>query len=221
LQIPTPIYGFADDYAFLITALLDLYECTFDDQWVKWASELQTKMDELFWDAQGKGYFQTAVGDPSIIVRLKEDQDGAEPSANSMAVLNLLRLADFLDNSQYRDKAKQVMASFGDHLKKIPMALSKMVCGYMYQTDPGQIVIVGADDEKSKALTNAVNSEFLPFKVLIVLNGKTDKWIRGVNAHLNSLKMVNDEPTAFVCRNFACSAPVQSVDDLKKTLSSH
>lgn len=81
------------------------------------------------------------ITDKAIWLNL--DQDGAEPSANSMAVLNLLRLADFLDKSQYKDKAKEIMTSFGDHLKKIPVALSKMICGYMYYQRASEQVKLG------------------------------------------------------------------------------
>lgn len=74
------------------------------------------------------------------------DQDGAEPSANSMATLNLLRLADYLDKQAFRDRAKEVMGAFGDHLKRIPVAVSKMVCGYMYhETGSGQVRSVFVD----------------------------------------------------------------------------
>jgi len=150
---------------------------------------------------------------------MKEDHDGAEPSANSMATLNLLRLADFLDSATHREKAKEIMMAFGDHLKKMPVAVSKMMCGYMYyQSGSGQVIIVGSDDCHSTALANAVNAEFLPFKTLIVLNGKTDEWLKSVNKHLNEMKMIDNEPTAFVCKNFACASPVQALEDLKKTL---
>ena len=68
----TPIFGFADDYAFMIRGLLDLYEASLDEQWLEWAVKLQAKLDELLWDNEGVGYFMVTPGDPSILVKMKE-----------------------------------------------------------------------------------------------------------------------------------------------------
>jgi uncharacterized protein YyaL (SSP411 family) len=84
--------GFAEDYAFFIQALIDLYEASFEIRWLRWADELQAKMDELFWDAERGGYYNSAAGDASIVLRLREDYDGAEPAPSSVAAMNLMRL---------------------------------------------------------------------------------------------------------------------------------
>jgi uncharacterized protein YyaL (SSP411 family) len=86
------IGGFAEDYACLIQGLLDLYEAGFEIRWLQWAVVLQTKMDALFWDPERGGYFNSRADDPTVIVRLKEDYDGAEPASNSVAAMNLIRL---------------------------------------------------------------------------------------------------------------------------------
>ena len=90
---PAPVEGFADDYAFLIQALLDLYEAGFDPAHLYWARRLQAKQDELFYDPAEGGYFAVSERDTSVLLRLKEDHDGAEPSANSVSALNLARLS--------------------------------------------------------------------------------------------------------------------------------
>jgi uncharacterized protein YyaL (SSP411 family) len=95
-QAASDVRGFVDDYAFLIQGLLDLYEASLDTQWLKWANQLQEKQDALFWDAQSGGYFSVSGRDPNILLRMKEDYDGAEPSPNSVSALNLLRLAQSL-----------------------------------------------------------------------------------------------------------------------------
>lgn len=77
---PSSVLGFADDYAFMIAALLDVYEVNGNVSYLKWAIELQKLMDEHFWDEQNGGYFSTGDEDPTIVVRLKEEYDGAEPS---------------------------------------------------------------------------------------------------------------------------------------------
>ena len=73
-QLDKPISGFVDDYAFLIRGLIDLYEAGFDAQWLEWALELQEVQNQLFWDEVAHGYFTSPEGDPSIVLRLKEDQ---------------------------------------------------------------------------------------------------------------------------------------------------
>ena len=87
--------GFADDYAFVIQGLLDLYEASFEVSWLQFAIELQETQDRLFFDKEGGGYFSGTGNDPSILLRLKENNDSAEPAASSVAALNLLRLAQF------------------------------------------------------------------------------------------------------------------------------
>ena len=77
--------AFAEDYAFLIQGLLDLYEAGFDLRRLKWAERLQHTMDVRFWDAERGGYFTSQAGDPHIVLRLKESYDGAEPAASSVA----------------------------------------------------------------------------------------------------------------------------------------
>ena len=92
------IEGFADDYAFVIQGLLDLYEASFDVEWLKFAVELQETQDRLFFDEKNGGYFSTSGKDQSVFLRMKDDNDGAEPAASSVAALNLLRLAQFRDD---------------------------------------------------------------------------------------------------------------------------
>ena len=104
--------GFADDYAFLIQGLLDLFEAGKNPRWLQWAGQLQEKMDALFWDAEGGGYFSTTGDDPSVLLRTKEEYDGAEPSPNSVAALNLLRLGALLDNEALWKRGETVIDTF-------------------------------------------------------------------------------------------------------------
>ncbi|XP_014217947.1 spermatogenesis-associated protein 20-like [Copidosoma floridanum] len=96
-QTNTPIHGFQVDYAFVIRGLLDLYNVSFDPHWLEFAEQLQDIQDSLFWDSTGGGYYATEDNN-SVILRLKDDQDGAEPSGNSTACGNLISLASYLDN---------------------------------------------------------------------------------------------------------------------------
>src|SRR5207249_1406001 len=92
------IEGFADDYAFVVQALLDLYEASFDIELLTLAVQVQETQDRLFFDEKNSGYFSTSGKDASVFLRMKDDNDGAEPAASSVAALNLLRLSQLRDD---------------------------------------------------------------------------------------------------------------------------
>src|SRR5204862_648789 len=106
------VEGFADDYAFVIQGLLDLYEASFDVEWLKLAIELQETQDRLFFDEKTGGYFSTSGKDKSAVLRMKDDNDSAEPAASSVAGLNLLRLAQFRNDKQFEDRARKTIDAF-------------------------------------------------------------------------------------------------------------
>ncbi|KAJ3607866.1 hypothetical protein NHX12_024917, partial [Muraenolepis orangiensis] len=132
-QTSTPISGFLEDYALVACGLLDLYEATLDTEWLRWAEELQLRQDTLFWDAQGGGYFCTQPGDPTMLLQLKQDQDGAEPSANSVSAFNLLRLSHYTGRQEWLQRSKHLLAAFSDRLTSVPIALPDMVRALMAQ----------------------------------------------------------------------------------------
>lgn len=218
-QLTQPIHGFVDDYAFLIKGLLDLYEATLDATWIEWADILQKRQNELFWDSQNFGYFTAPADDDSIILRLKEDQDGAEPSGNSVSSLNLLKLASYTENSDYKAMAGQIFSAYKETLERFPVALPEMTNGLMYfGPSPVQIIISGPEnEEKTQALIQAVHGALLPFKILIrACENQKDSF---VNQKLEILRNIpTDQSKAYLCKNFACSAPVESPDDLMKLI---
>jgi uncharacterized protein len=108
--------GQLDDYACVVQALLDLYESGFEVKWLSEAIALSEKQNELFYDEENGGFFDTTGRDPSILVRTKEWYDGAEPSGNSIAILNLLRIAQFTNNDHLAAMARKSLSFFGEHL---------------------------------------------------------------------------------------------------------
>ena len=91
------IDAYAEDYACLIFGLLELFQADPDPMWLEWAITLQHRQDELFWDEAGAGWFSTTGTDPSVLLRMKEDYDGAEPTASSVSVMNLLVLSHLVE----------------------------------------------------------------------------------------------------------------------------
>ncbi|XP_030630170.1 spermatogenesis-associated protein 20 [Chanos chanos] len=216
----SPISGFLDDYAFVICGLLDLYEATLSARWLSWAEELQHKQDQLFWDAQGSGYFCSDPSDPALLLTLKEDQDGAEPSGNSVSALNLLRLSHFTGKQDWLERSQQLLTAFSDRLIKVPIALPDMVRGLMAQHYTlKQIVICGQPDaEDTQSLIACVNSLFLPHKVLMLADGNEDSFLYQRLPALSTMGPVEGKAAAYVCQDFTCALPVTCPEELRRLL---
>ncbi|XP_063917283.1 spermatogenesis-associated protein 20 [Zophobas morio] len=222
VQTAVPINGFLDDYAFLIRGLLDLYEASLDADWLLWAEVLQEQQDRLFWDAKGSGYFTSPENDSSILIRGKEDQDGAEPCGNSVSVHNLLRLAAYLDRPDLRAKAGRTLTVFADRLKSIPVALPEMTSALLlYHNSPTQVFIAGeTEDNNTQALLDVVRSRYIPGRILAVTDGPSGRAGLLYQRHesLSRLKPIQGKSAAYVCRNFACSLPVTEPEELANSL---
>ncbi len=117
---PGDTEGFTDDYAFLISGLIDLYESTFDDMWLKWADELQGTQIRLFHDNEAGGFFATAENSEHVILRLKDGMDNAEPSANGVSATNLFRLSTLLEDEEYEKIARGTLAAFEAEIMQYP-----------------------------------------------------------------------------------------------------
>ena len=161
------IDAYAEDYADLTFGLLELFQADGDPQWLEWAVALQRRQDELFWDEADGGWFSTTGRDPSVLLRMKEDYDGAEPTASSVSVLNLLVLSHLIENPQWTERIDRTLRLFGGRLEQIgravPMmgaALSTSVAGVQ------QIVLVGEDGDRQR-LSRVVARRYLPFAITI------------------------------------------------------
>lgn len=220
-HLSVPVFGFLDDFAFVIRALLDLYEATFQQQWLKWAVQLQEKQDELFWDTKQFAYYTSDDSDPSILLRLKDDQDGAEPSANSVAASNLLRLSNFMDRKDWELKSAQLLSAFSVRFCKIPVALPEMVRTLMAKHQTLKQIIICGDpaEEDTQKLIGCVNSHFVPHKVLLLADGNKESFLYLNLPFLSTLEKQNGKATAYICENHTCSLPVTSIEDLKKLLT--
>jgi uncharacterized protein YyaL (SSP411 family) len=199
-----------EDYAFLGNGLVDLYETDFDPQWLVTATKLADTTLAQFYDAKDDGFFQTDGRDPSVIVRTKEDYDGAEPSGNSMAVMLLLRLAQFTDRADYRDAAEKTLQLFGDHLRKAPNSVAQMACALdFYLSKPKQIVIAGKPNAgDTKAMLQVVRERYLPNAILILADSDdSQKRLSKLLPFLETIKPVDGKATAYVCVNYACQLP--------------
>ena len=216
------VEGFADDYAFFIQGLLDLYEAGFDAARMEWAIKLQERQNELFWDEKQGGYFSTTGKDPKILVRMKEDHDGAEPSPSSTAAVNLLRLAYMLDKSDWRDMAEKTIHTFDGQLERAPSAMPQMLVALDWlRSKPKQIVIAGkpaAPD--TEAMLDEVRRHFIPTKVLILADGGVGQQFFSDRVEfMKSVAPIREEATAYVCENFVCQLPTTGTARLRELLT--
>jgi uncharacterized protein len=216
------IEGFADDYAFVIKGLVDLYEASFDIEWLKFAVELQETQDHFFFDKKNGGYFSTTAKESNVPLRMKDDNDSAEPAASSVATLNLLRLAQFRDDKQLDERAKKTIGAFAPTLSHFASAMPQMLVALDFSlSKPRQIVIAGKiDNEGTRALLKEVHRHFLPNKILILADGgEGQKYLGEKNEAIRAMSMVNGKPAAYVCENFTCKAPVTDPKALRDLLS--
>ena len=202
--------GFLDDYTDLISGLLDLYQAGFDVHWLKRAVSLQEKQDQLFGDAKEGGYFDAGSCDPSILSRTRDSYDGAEPSPNSTAAMNLLPLAQFTDRAEWRGKAQQTLAAFAARLQSTPEAVPALASALDFRLAQTKQVLIAGDPayQDTRELLRQVNTRFLPNKILLLADGGAGQqqlahWLPFVaGAH-----RMKGRATAYVCENYVCKLP--------------
>ena len=211
------IEAYLDDYAFLIHGLIDLYEASLDIRWLIYAIDLTNKQIELFWDGEGSGFYETSGKDESLLLRMKDDYDGAEPTGNSIAALNLLRLAQMTDNNEWHQKGTETIATFAERLKKYPMIMPQMLVALDFQLNkPKQIVIAGEPGaEDTKKLLKEVYKRFLPNKIILLADGsKAQNLLSKYLPFITNIHMLDGKATAYICEDYACKLPTTDVTAL-------
>jgi uncharacterized protein YyaL (SSP411 family) len=209
------IEGFLDDYAFLVRGLLDLYETTFDIQWIEWAASLQSIQDRLFWDADQGGYFATGGISNDILLRMKDDYDGAEPSANSIALMNLVRLHQVLGKADLVQKVDYGFKLFAEKMRKQPSAMPQMMVALDAHLHPFKQIVfaAGADSTGLKPMHQLVNQQFIPCKIVLLADGgKGQAFLGRHQSFMESVNPIGGRATAFVCEHFVCQQPTTELD---------
>ena len=215
------IPGFLDDYALFAQALLDLYEAQFDRRHLELATRLTEKQRELFEDTQHGGFFSTTDGDGSLVLRVKEDYDGAEPSGNSVAALNLLRLAQITGRADLRDSAEKLLAAFGSRLSVAPMALPQMLVACEFRlAEPRQIIIAGSREAPdTNELLRTLRRHFVPNRIVLLVDSEQTREALSTGAPaVASMRPLDGRAAAYVCRNYTCQLPVSEASRLAELL---
>ena len=213
--------GFAEDYAYFIAGLLDLYEATFEFRWLQWADRLQETMDSLFLDEKAGGYYNSAFGDSSIIIRLKEDYDGAEPTPSSVAASNLLRLAAINHDEVRRVRGRCAIVAAQAVWSQTPHALPEMLSALERVLEvPRQVVIAGDPaSDGFKELVQVCRERIGPRRSILAADGAEGQaWLAERAPAIAEMKTPDGKATAYVCENYACQSPVADPAKLRDIL---
>ncbi len=213
--------GQLDDYAFFIQGLLDLYGAGFDSHWLEIAVNLTNTQIALFADSEAGAFFDSPSSAQNVLVRMREDYDGAEPAGNSVAAMNLLRLAQITDNKEWQQRAEGILTFFAAGLMSHPFGRPAMAAAYdLYRQKPRQIIIAGrygAPD--TQALLKLINASYLPNTlVLLADQGPGQRFLSKKLAFIEYMTTIDGKATAYVCENFTCKEPVTSAAQLAALL---
>ena len=218
------IDGYAEDYACVVWGLLELFQAGGDPAWLDWAKQLHAIQSRLFRDGADGGWFSTSGGDASVLLRLKEDYDGAEPSAGSVTAWNLLSLMHLSAGAEaatYRDQLERTLGrvpASAQGARAMPMM---MAAASAWRTGVPQVVLVGPRaSAETAALHRVFAACFLPGAVgLVVEPGERQRAIAARLPWIESLRMLDGRPTAYLCRDGACEAPVTDPEAFRARLA--
>lgn len=212
--------AYLDDYAFLIWGLIELYEATFYQEYLKTAIELTAHMLSLFHDDENGGFYIYGSDSEQLIARPKELYDGAIPSGNSVAALDLLRLARLTGNSEYEELAHGQFDAFAGSVDHYPAGYPHFLMAFMFAAEKGsEIIIAGNRDNKdTESMLRMVNGNFLPFSVFAVKEPEEDE-LAELIPFVEGQQMVDGKTTAYICENFACRAPITDINEFNQILS--
>ncbi len=214
------------DYAYFIRGLLELYQATFDNVYLKEAVLLNKITIERFWDesAGAGGFFFTPSDGEALIHRQKDVYDGAQPSGNSACMMNLLKLASITGDTTLTQKTDMLARAFASKVEQIPSAHTYFLSALDFAiSGPCHVVVVGLlDDPRTKDLLNVLKEQYMPNLTVLFKQESSDGDDAGLSELISDIgiyKMINDMPTAYVCSGGSCAAPVTGASELKELLS--
>ncbi len=210
------IAAFAEDYAFFIQGLLDLHEATQETGFLKRAEELQRTQDENFRDEEGGSYFSSRADDPLLPIRMKEDYDGAEPSANSISALNLLRMARIFHRDEWEEYARGIIAAHREQIEQAATAVPQMLVALdLALSPPAQHVIAASKEDSGAEWLRKEHETFLPRRVLLLSRG--DASDETLPQEVREMKAAAGKPALYICEDFTCRAPLTEPGEIKLT----
>ncbi len=216
------IEGNLDDYAFTVWGLLELYEATFDAKYLSAAIELNKTMIDGFWDDEHGGFYFTPTDGEQLIVRQKEIYDGAVPSGNSVAMLNLLRLGRITADSSLESKAAKLAKAFSPGVKQAPIAYTQLMSALDFAIGPSFEIIIAGDPNSDDTLSmiEALRNEYIPSKIVLLHDETNGDEITKIAPYTKGQKSLGGKATAYVCQNYECQLPTTDTKKMVEILRS-
>lgn len=214
------IQGHADDYAFFIWGLLELYEATFKTVYLDQAIELNDIFIEEFWDVDNGAFYFAGHESEVLLGHKKEGYDGALPSGNSIAMMNLLRLGKITAAPELEEKADQTGRLFSEQIQRSPTGFSQALQAINFGLGPSfEIVIAGKKQEhNTQQMLRELNRHFIPNKV-VILNDPDDKSIQELAPYTKQQTMRDGKATVYICQNYSCEQPVTDPEEMAEKLT--
>ena len=212
------IDGFADDYAFLIWASIELYEATFKTKYLTHALELNLIFIDRFWDKTDGGFYLSNYDEDQPLGKQKQIYDGAIPSSNSVAMLNLIRLSRFTGQTALEELANQIGTYFSNDLIRAGSSVTLGLQAIQFLNYNSKEIVIAEGNTESHPFTSLFHSEFIPQKVLILKKNGDDALI-DIAPYIKSQKPVDNKTAVYVCENYSCQRPVTTISELREALS--
>jgi uncharacterized protein YyaL (SSP411 family) len=214
------VLGNLDDYAFLIWGLRELYEVTFELSYLQSALELQVLMLQHFWDDQAGGFYFTPDDGEPLFVRQKEIYDGAIPSGNSVAMLNLLALGRITAQPEFEQKAKMIGAVFSGGVRQMPSVYTQLMNAVAGVGPSYEVIIAGnSKAADTRAMAQSLWKYFVPNKIVLLrpTDVKSPKIVK-IAAYTQNQTDINGKATAYVCTNYNCKLPTTDTGKMLELL---
>lgn len=213
--------AYLDDYAFLLWALVELYETIYSPTYIKWALDVSNELRRLFWDEKNGGFFFYGSDAEALLTRPKEIYDGAIPAGNSVAAFALLRLATITGNGDFQSLAERVLTAFAAKVEEFPKAYTFYLSALdYYLSAQRKIVVSGLSSSKDTwTMLSAAGRRFLPESVIVFNDISQASIIEKVMPEVGRQLPVNSQSTAYICENFACQPPIANVEKFIERLS--
>lgn len=213
--------GFLDDYAFFTSALLDLFTATAEHRWLTRAVDLDQTLADRFADHENGGYFMTADDHEALIAREKPILDGALPSGNAVALMNLVRLNELTLDPSCLERAKQGFTAFSAVMEANPSAFGEMLLSLDdFTHPPGQVIVVSPEDGDGGTMADRLRNAYLPGRSIILVSEGAAERLSQKWSLFRGKRTTNGQVTAYVCQNGTCRLPVTQVDALMGQLGS-
>ena len=212
--------GFAEDYAASAYGLLALLQADPDPRWLSLASAVVREQHARFLDVTHGGWVSTSGDDPSVVLRLKDDYDGAEPTAASLTILTLLQLAELDADPQHLMLAEQALRSLAGKLadagRTVPMVSAALSAWHAMR---GHLVIVGDEGPDRDALVQVARGRYRPWLFTLALTAAQRDALAASCPWMSSMQTVAGRVAAYLCQNYTCAAPVTSAGALAVLLN--